>query len=74
MKCGEILSTIISGIVSAQPGVYISFAPQMTDVYPALDSITAGFNAQLPPINMSFSSIKLVQTQMYNTWSQAEVR
>ena len=45
----------------------------MTDIYPGISTISAGFNAQLPPINMSYSSIKLIQTQMYNTWAQAEV-
>jgi hypothetical protein len=74
VKCGELLSSVISGIVAEEPAAFISFAPQMTDVYPALNTISAGFNAQVPPINMSFASIGLVQAQMYNTWAQVRVR
>lgn len=32
VKCGQLLSAVISALVSAKPGIYISFAPQMTDM------------------------------------------
>jgi len=64
---------VVDGLRAAHPGITVTAAPQMTDLYCDYASITAGFNryapfwtpGQPPPFDT-------VAPQLYNTWSGVE--
>ena len=55
----------IATIRSAHPGLRVTCAPQMTDVFPDLLSITAGFNRYVPILDAAHASLfDVVMPQM----------
>jgi chitinase len=79
----SIVRTVTAGLRGAHPGLLVSGAPQMTDVYPDYPSITVGFNRFVPLLaNINSSSdnnnnnntpfFDLLMPQMYNTWAAVE--
>ena len=56
-----------------QNNLQVTIAPQMTNVYPGLNTVSSGFNELAPLIAMETPQIlESVQVQMYNTWGAVE--
>jgi len=72
VKCGDIINTVIQNLKIAHPQLLLSVAPQMTNLYPDLAYVSAGWNEWLPVIAKSLGSFTYIQPQMYNTWSAVE--
>jgi len=72
VKCGAIISSVIQQLKSAKPGLLISNAPQMTNLYPDLSTVSAGWNEWVPVVLKSLDSFTYIQPQMYNTWAAVE--
>jgi chitinase len=72
IACNAVISSMLLQLAKLHPGVVLTLAPQMPDLYPQINIIEPGFNGALPLLNATQSLLKSVQVQMYNTWSQAE--
>ena len=76
----SIVREVTAGLRAAHPGLLISGAPQMTDVYPDYASVTVGFNRYAPLLannnnnnnNNASNVFDMIMPQMYNTWPAVE--
>ena len=70
VACARTIAAVVDALRIAVPGLAVTMAPQMTNVYPDYPSVSAGFNELAPLVNMT--SFDWLQPQMYNTWSGVE--
>merc|ERR1712039_830977 len=71
VQCAQLIATVMDALHAN--GLKVSMAPQMTNVYPELSTVSGGFNELAPLIAMTNSSVlEWVQVQMYNTWGAVE--
>merc|ERR1719206_630877 len=69
--CAELIATVMNTLHAHK--LKVSMAPQMTNVYPDLSTVSAGFNELAPLIAMENATVlQWVQVQMYNTWGAVE--
>ena len=66
------IGDVVSGLRAAHPGIIVTGAPQMTDLYCDYASITAGFNRYAPLWKGGDGPLDYVMPQMYNSWSGVE--
>eukprot|EP01060_Flectonema_neradi_P002808 TRINITY_DN11771_c0_g1_i1.p1 TRINITY_DN11771_c0_g1~~TRINITY_DN11771_c0_g1_i1.p1 ORF type:complete len:303 (+),score=68.23 TRINITY_DN11771_c0_g1_i1:86-994(+) len=72
MKCATVINNVLKMLKQKKPSIKISFAPQMVNLDPEVNTISAGFNELAPVIGPSLSLIDWVQPQMYNSWPGVE--
>ena len=71
--CMAAAAALLAALRAQHPALLFSSAPQMTDLYPDLQSITAGFNRYVPLLDSSSIGLfDAVMPQMYNSWGAVE--